>query len=300
MEHKISNAENSVEAATFFQSLSRQTLEVSAKLVKQARANATGWVDDIAPNTVNKLGRDIPVEVLTEMTSLLNGELTDLEPYREAQLRELAFWRWVAYEGYVHLPPELFPLHQHHFMISSYLNSGWQINRFSEKRIFELGCGPLGMIEYLPAKSKVAFDPLNERYSELFANYRNPEIRYLWDKQTLIDDDTRCDLAICHNVIDHTDDPAWWYNTMFDKLEDGGEFLFQVNLSEPDVPQEEDHKRMHPSPVKYEQADAWLKAKSDDYSFTRSDQPSTDGEFYFLAWGRKTKNDQITYENLLV
>jgi len=153
------------------------------------------------------------------------------------------------------------------------------------------------MIEYLPGGKKVAFDPLNEHYSNLFMNYRTPSTQYIHDKADVTNVTDGFDLAICHNVIDHTDDPAWWFDTLFTKLKLGGDFIFQVNLSRKGVPQPEEHARMHPSPFASAQIMSWLRSKSDSFEHSESEEMSTDGEYYFLAWGKKTHDVPITYVN---
>ena len=244
------------------------------------------------------LGEDLSDDMIHKIEAVIEGKL-NLPAFEEAQLRELGFWRWVAIAGYGNIPAEMFPFHQRYTMLSTYLRTGWPVSRFGFGSIFELGSGPLGMTEYLPAAKKVAFDPLNEQYSTLFSNWRTNNVEYMSQKQELIEDQTEFDFAICHNVIDHTDDPAWWYNTLFSKLKIGGEFLFQVNLSDKELPQAEDHRRMHPSPITQEQIMQWLEATSDDFTFEKADTPSQDNEYYFIAWGQKSKDVSIDYEKIV-
>src|SRR5207302_5824767 len=205
------------------------------------------------------------------------------------------FWRWVACNGYDGKPPLMFPLFQEHFMVSTFYRTGWKMAEFRDGAILELGSGPLGMIEYLPAACRVAFDPLNDRYSRLFANFRNRGVEYVSDRRLLLQDPRRFDLAICHNALDHTDDPAGWFNDLFGKLKTGGRFILQVNLSRPELPQSVEHRRMHPSPLTLEQVMAWLGAKSEQFQHFVESAPNRDNEVYFLSWGYKMRDEPVAY-----
>jgi hypothetical protein len=56
---------------------------------------------------------------------------------------------------------------------------------------------------------------------------------------------------------------------------------------------------MHPSPFTYDQIMAWLDKKSSQFKHIVSREPTRDGEVYFLAWGRKTSNDGVSYLRML-
>ena len=66
-------------------------------------------------------------------------------------------------------------------MVSTFYRAGWTMAEFREAAIVELGCGPLGMIEYLPGARRVAFDSLNDKYGRLFGNFRHRSIEYISD-----------------------------------------------------------------------------------------------------------------------
>ena len=279
-----------LERADYFQELSRRAIDQAARLCEAAREAAAA-----SPSAGNPCGDDLDQNDLDLIEAVFYGGCAGLAPWREAQVRELAFWRWVAFRGYDGKDPVMFPLFQEHFMVTTFYRTGWAMAEFRAAAVLELGCGPLGMIEYLPGARRVAFDPLNDKYSRLFANFRSPTIEYLSDRQRLLEDAASFDLGICHNVLDHTDDPAGWFNDLFAKLKIGGRFIFQVNLSKPGLPQSAEHRRMHPSPLGFEQVMGWLAAKSEEFDHFCATEPNGDNEFYFLSWGSKTRDDSVAY-----
>ena len=285
------------ERELFFSQLARRVISDSSEIIKASRNDCANWASGIAPNANNSLGEDVDPETLVKIEKLFANKLPNVTPWEEAQLRELAFWRWVAFEGYADMPPEMFQYHQEHFMISTFYRTAWSRQRFADKSIFELGCGPLGMIEYLPGQKKYAYDPLNDHYNKLFFKSRDNEVNHIWEKSELDILTNKFDFAICHNVIDHTEDPAWWFNLFFDKIDMNREFIFQVNLSRSDVPQTEEHRKMHPSPFERNQVLDWLGRKSDDFNIYEDPGKSRDGEFYFLAWGKKASDNTVHYLN---
>lgn len=234
------------------------------------------------------IGYDLEPALVKKVTDLLTGNYAAADAREEALLRELAFWRWVAYEGYAGKPPELFREHQREWMLSCYKKTGWPIDRFQEGLIFELGCGPLGMIEFLPARLRYAYDPLNREYGKLFAKLRTVDTQYIADKRK-IDAIPMVDLGICFNVLDHTENAREWFLLFFDRIRIGGAYLLQVNTIRDEYERSEEHKKMHPSPLTSTTMLRWLSEMSKDLAYVLSDTPSEDNEFGLLAWGAKTQ-----------
>ena len=229
-------------------------------------------------------GIDLNPDLVKKIADLISENYVPSDTQEEAQLRELAFWRWVAYEGYAGKPPSEFIDHQRSFMLDCFSKTGWSRDQFLEDSIFELGCGPLGMIEFIPAKIRHAFDPLNAFYSKLFCNLRSDSIQYV-DSEDGIKSISPVDLGICFNVLDHTNDPNHWFNLFFNKIKLGGRFILQVNTIKEELDRTDEHKKMHPSPLTYEQIGQMLKTVSSDFDVIYDDTPSEDNEFFFMAWG---------------
>src|SRR5260370_262771 len=185
------------ERATYFQEFSRRVIDRAAQLCQAVRDAPAA-----CRSPGNPCGEDLEQADLDLIATVAAGGCEGLPPWREAQARELAFWRWIAFNGYDGKDPLMFPLFQEHFMVSTFYRTGWAMEQFGGAAIVGLGCGPLGMMEYVPGARRVAFDPLNEKYDRLFGNVRDDAIEYLYDRQQFREDATSFDLAICHNALD--------------------------------------------------------------------------------------------------
>jgi SAM-dependent methyltransferase len=240
--------------------------------------------------TRNPLGDDLDPETLVAIESVCrrrHGE-KDHGRWGVAQLHELAFWRWVAFQGYGGRPPQEFPAHQRKWMLSCFAKTGWSLHELESARIVEIGCGPLGMIEYLPGLERVGFDPLNEHYQKLFGNVRSGDVRYVTELESLVADrGGSFDLMICFNVLDHTPDPLLILRQAMSLVRPGGRFLVEVNLVRDGWPQTHEHRRMHPSPLRLETVAGWLSSYAPELDRVVSDEPTADNEFFSMFWGRK-------------
>ncbi len=208
--------------------------------------------------------------------------------YEEAQIRELAFWRWVAFNGYLDTDPRCFPLWQRRAMLGSYSRTGWSVDRFAKSSLVEIGCGPLGMLEFLPARERVGFDPLNPHYDRLFSKVRSRDIDYVPALEPLVKERAGTfDFGICYNVIDHTDEPRELFDQFFSLIRPGGAFLFQVNLVDLTRPRSSEHTRMHPSTFDAETVRSWISEYADDWDEYLRDELSPDNEHYFMVWSTR-------------
>ena len=232
---------------------------------------------------INPLGSDVSEKRLKQIESLRNGLDVD-----DPSIKELAFWRWVAFEGYDDLDPRLFKYKQAMFMTSVFGTTGWQIDSFENKNILEVGCGPYGMIEIFPEDSFcVAFDPLNDEYDLLFSKIRSKTIEYKADWNEVANKKQIFDLAICFNVLDHTDDPEKVLAQTMSLLKDKGKFIIQVNTVRDGFERMQEHKEMHPSQIKYDEIIGLLSKYCGIFKCEISNTPSSDNEFWFMAWGQK-------------
>jgi SAM-dependent methyltransferase len=237
----------------------------------------------------NYLGDDVEPAVLADIQGCMQGRRR-FPAWQEAQLRELAFWRWVAFEGYQNRDPRTFRLLQAQFMLRNFMKTGWSLRELAGRAVVEIGCGPLGMIDFLPAIAGVAFDPLNRHYSRLFGKVRSPSVRYVDDLPALVARQSGgFDLGICFNVLDHTEEPRPIWDAFMRLVAPGGRFLVQVNTVRDGFPRTDEHRAMHPSPFSEQKISAWIREVCSEPTIERTDQPSGDNEFWFMAWGRKDR-----------
>ncbi len=233
--------------------------------------------------STNFLGSDISKKQLKQLTALGKGKKID-----DPSVRELAFWRWIAFEGYNGLDPRLFKYKQGLLMMNSFAATNWDRNSYRNKHILEVGCGPYGMIEIFPNDSvRIAFDPLNDEYNKLFSNIRSDSINFTadWIKVTAMKE--KFDLVICFNVLDHTENPEEILEQMMAALKRGGQFLVQVNTVRDGFIRKQEHKDMHPSPITSEDIQRMLCQYCDKLRCEISNTPSADNEFWFMGWGHK-------------
>ena len=240
----------------------------------------------------NHVGDDLDPELVKQIKDLSEGrQIESLSSWEEAQLRELGFWRWVAFSGYNNLDPRCFPLHQRRHMLGAYSRTKWSVDRFANGNIVEIGCGPLGMISHLSTRFAIGFDPLNKYYDILFRKARGDTIEYVSDLAPVLEHKKEFfDFAICYNVLDHTENPREIFDQYFSLIKPGGEFLLQVNIMDQTKPRSELHTRMHPSPMTVDQISNWLNEYSEHYTTHLSDKLSPDNEYYFMAWGSKSES----------
>jgi len=166
----------------------------------------------------------------------------------------------------------------------------WSVDELASGSIVELECGPLGMVEFLPGATRVGFDPLNEHYEKLFGKARSGEVQYTSDLDELLADRQETfDLGICFNVLDHLQEPRPLLDALMSLIRPDGRFLVQVNTVRDGTTQPEAHRRMHPSPFTAEKITAWLAEYSDDCATCVDEPPSEYNEYFFMAWGTKSK-----------
>jgi SAM-dependent methyltransferase len=102
--------------------------------------------------------------------------------------------------------------------------------------VLEIGNGPVGVIAYFPARSRVAVDPLEDFYAAdpKLAARRDPGVRYLAGMgESLPVDAEAFDLAIIENCIDHVRDMDAVMAEIRRALRPGGLLYLTVNTRTP-------------------------------------------------------------------
>ena len=240
----------------------------------------------------NCLGDDLDPETLALMKRAKeNGpQSAGLSGDDEAQIFELDFWRGVAFYGYEQVAPQDFPAFQQKWMLLSFDKTGWSPEELRGCDLVEIGCGPLGMIEFLPGRRKVACDPLNDHYARLFRRARSGTVRYCSRLDDLLPSEAGAfDLAICFNVLDHTRDSRKLFDSFMSLVKPGGRFLLQVNTVREGADRLPEHARMHPSPLTVETVRSWLAEYSSRCQDVLSAEPTPFGEYFFMSFGYKDR-----------
>jgi SAM-dependent methyltransferase len=100
-------------------------------------------------------------------------------------------------------------------------------------KILEIGCGPIGMINFLHGADRVGIDPLEQFYraTPSLVQLRRPGVTYLNGTGEQLPLKTgSCSLVIIDNVIDHTQAPGVILNEIHRVLEPYGCLYLSVNV----------------------------------------------------------------------
>lgn len=143
--------------------------------------------------------------------------------WREAQQHEQEFWQtWRTLPAYRGLD----------------LDSYWAGERrqfglpgdfFAGRRVLDVGCGPVGLIHFLPeAALRIRLDPLLADYAGRLP-LGDPQLSLAASGEALALCDSSVDICICFNALDHMKDPAAALAEMRRVLCPGGTLLAMVH-----------------------------------------------------------------------
>jgi SAM-dependent methyltransferase len=141
--------------------------------------------------------------------------------WQEAQAHELDFWR-----GWRHLAPYR-GVKLEEYWGGEIAKFGLPPEFFAGRRVLDVGCGPVGLIHFLPqAVERVRLDPLLHIYEEKLP-FSGLSITATGEQLPLAD---RCvDIAICFNALDHMCDPASALAELARVLRPGGTLLLMIH-----------------------------------------------------------------------
>ncbi len=105
--------------------------------------------------------------------------------------------------------------------------------RTDNGKVLEIGCGPIGIINFLKSRDRVAVDPLEHFYRKTpsLVSLRQPDVTYLTGTGEQLPVKTgSCSLVIIDNVIDHTQAPGRILDEIRRVLQPHGCLYLSVNV----------------------------------------------------------------------
>jgi SAM-dependent methyltransferase len=105
--------------------------------------------------------------------------------------------------------------------------------RTDNGKVLEIGCGPIGIINFLSSRDRVAVDPLEHFYRRTpsLVSLRQPGVTYLTGTGEQLPVKTgSCALVIIDNVIDHTQAPGRILDEIRRVLQPYGSLYLSVNV----------------------------------------------------------------------
>ncbi len=143
--------------------------------------------------------------------------------WHEAQAHELEFWRsWRALAPYRGVKLD-------EYWQGEIAKFGLDAAFFADRRVLDVGCGPVGLIHFLPqAAARVRLDPLLHVYGEKLP-LPSPGFSITAAGEQLPLADRTMDVAICFNALDHMRDPATALAEMARVLRPGGALLLMIH-----------------------------------------------------------------------
>lgn len=144
--------------------------------------------------------------------------------WRKSQQGEMEFWRKCSNE-------------RSQFSIGTFwenelnnYNGNLKMEDFEGKSVLEIGCGPTGMIHYIPGHRKIGLDSLIEEYRKLDLLEHGGVDHILGNGERLPFKDEAFHVIICFNVLDHTQVPASVCKEMVRVLRRCGRVIFHCHF----------------------------------------------------------------------
>ncbi len=157
-----------------------------------------------------------------------------LEPSKIKGRYELKFWRILKLRKGFYFTSQFEYFYTTHF--------GFDRDCFDGKRILDIGCGPMGSLEWADmASERVGLDPLANAYKEFGVD--NQKMRYVTTGAEQIPfPNNHFDFVYSFNSLDHVDDLEKSVKEIIRVTAPGGHFLLLSNLN---------HKPTHCEPTSY-------------------------------------------------
>ena len=216
------------------------------------------------------------------------------QKWQYAQLGELEWWMEIADKGYDGRSRDDFVMTgQRGWMLSQLSFLDKPLDSWRQGTVIEFGSGPAGMVEYIEAKQKIAFEPLINEYRKVFPHIEKSNVAYHNSPAENIGRqfDHSADLVICFNVLDNTRNPDQIIKNLARVAKKGADLLFQVNvyLSNDQMKRKRKrHAEMYPHSFLPEKILEMLTLNQFEIrKQSLSKEPDANGEYFFICAGVK-------------
>jgi SAM-dependent methyltransferase len=99
--------------------------------------------------------------------------------------------------------------------------------------VLEVGSGAHGLIFFFDAEERIGVDPLADHYRTLFPAWQDRATTVAAFGERLPFEESRFDVVLCDNVVDHAKDPRGIIEEIVRVLRPGGLLYFTVNVHHP-------------------------------------------------------------------
>jgi len=144
--------------------------------------------------------------------------------WHNSQQAEIEFWKNSRDDGGQFSIERFWQNELNHF------NGKLKMEDFEGKYVLEIGCGPTGMIHYIPGLRKVGLDSLIEEYRRLDVLKNGGVDHILGNGERLPFKDQTFHVVICFNVLDHTQIPESVCKEMVRVLKHRGRVIFHCHF----------------------------------------------------------------------
>ncbi|MEL7047574.1 MAG: class I SAM-dependent methyltransferase [Pseudomonadota bacterium] len=140
------------------------------------------------------------------------------------EMNEMLFWR----KHKLKQGNELYNGHMNHFFTEHF---GIEPSYYSGKRILDVGCGPVGTLEWATdAAERVGLDPLADKYVKLTGGKH--AMRYVKSgSEDIPFEDGHFDIVTTFNSLDHVEDVDQTISELCRVLRPGGDLLLIVEIN---------------------------------------------------------------------
>lgn len=103
----------------------------------------------------------------------------------------------------------------------------------ADAHVLEVGSGAHGLIFHFGTSNGVGIDPLADHYRKMFPQWQSKAKTLAASGEALPFEDSRFDVVLCDNVVDHAEDPQQILREIVRVMAPGALLFFEVNIHHP-------------------------------------------------------------------